>query len=277
MQGSSQSSSTGAAVMVALDLGAESERRVKYAASMADRLSAALIGIGAREPILPFPDDNMPVDSHLLELGQAQVAADLVRTESVFRQAAGQRSDIEWRSQTGTPLTFAAEQARAADFLIVSRRGSQDSFDTLMGIDPADLVFAVGRPILVIPPGKDYFFSRHVLVAWKDTRESRRAVMDSLPLLKCAEEVEVLTVDDAEAGVNDVCSFLLRHGIESTPLFRNSGSRSAAEEILRIAGGEGSDLIVSGAYGHARMREWIFGGVTWELLRESSVPCLMSH
>jgi nucleotide-binding universal stress UspA family protein len=266
-----------AAVMVPLDLGTDSESRVKCAASIADRFGSRLIGIGAREPMLAIPQDGREIDARLVDLEQEQIAADLIKGEAVFRRVAGTRTDVEWRSEVGAPLVFASEQARAADLLVVSRRAERDQFEPVMGVDPADLVFVTGRPILVVPPQLDYVFTRRIVVAWKDAREARRAVVDSLPILKTAKEVLVLSVEGEDRGAKDVCAFLSRHGVESSALCRSSGSRNVAETILQIVGDEAADLIVSGGYGHGRMREWIFGGVTRDLLQGTTVPWLLSH
>jgi hypothetical protein len=78
-----------------------------------------------------------------------------------------------------------------------------------MGVDPADLVFIAGRPILVVPPQQDYVFIRQILIAWKDAREARRTVLDSLPVLKLAEEVLVLTID-LPIGASKMCARFFR-------------------------------------------------------------------
>jgi len=137
-----------------------------------------------------------------------------------------------------------------------------------------------GRPVLVVPPMQHSIFAERVVIAWKDSREARRAVADSMTFLKQAKEVFVTLIrDDTDAsGPDDVVAHLRRHAISAEPLIHAGRiTRDPADEILDIAAEKGADLVVCGAYGHSRMREWVFGGVTRALLNSSSVACLMSH
>jgi len=129
----------------------------------------------------------------------------------------------------------------------------------------------------MVPPGSERLSAKHVVVAWKDTREARRAVRDSLPFLKQAEDVSVIGIGEPAQGGTDVCAYLRHHGIEARAYTRPGQIASMADELVRIAEQEGADLIVCGAYGHSRTREWVFGGVTRELLNHAPVCCLMAH
>jgi nucleotide-binding universal stress UspA family protein len=148
-----------------------------------------------------------------------------------------------------------------------------------MAVSPGALIMESGRPILVVPPLRDHVFANRILIAWKDTREARRAVWDSLPFLKRADVVFVVAIggNDRKETANDVSAYLARHGITSRTLLRSTPHGSVAEDILQVADDEGANLIVSGAYGHSRSREWMFGGVTRDLLNDAPVCCLMSH
>ncbi len=150
--------------------------------------------------------------------------------------------------------------------------------------DPGDVLMAAGRPILLASPGSAQKpMLAHVLVAWKDSREARRAVADSLPLLARAGRITVIGIaegDDETSNrhsLEDVASFIGQHGADATALAVSSDGRSASDQILAFAEANGVGLIVLGGYGHARAREWIFGGVTRSLLRTSPICCLFSH
>jgi nucleotide-binding universal stress UspA family protein len=136
-----------------------------------------------------------------------------------------------------------------------------------------------GRPILVVPPQREHLVGDRIVIAWKDTREARRALWDSLPFLKRADTVFVIAVgpSDCKDSASDVSAYLARHGVASRAFVRPAPEKSAAHEIIRVAEDEGADLIVSGAYGHSRAREWIFGGFTRDLLDNIPVCCLFSH
>jgi nucleotide-binding universal stress UspA family protein len=121
------------------------------------------------------------------------------------------------------------------------------------------------------------------MIAWKDTRESRRAVADALPFLRRADDVMLVEVCEhgaeaqSEQHIGDVANYLARHQIKVAAKAFLHTERPVAEELLRFARDERADLIVSGAYGHSRLGEWIFGGVTRDLLATSPLCCLLSH
>jgi len=145
-------------------------------------------------------------------------------------------------------------------------------------------MMAAGRPVLVVPPKlPQRQILSHVLVAWRDSRESRRAVADAVPLLRKAEVITVMEI--AEGGdeganhrsVEDVANFIPLQGAAATPLVLPANDQSAADRLLEYAEANGAALIVLGGYGHARAREWIFGGVTRSMLKTSPICCLFSH
>jgi nucleotide-binding universal stress UspA family protein len=118
-----------------------------------------------------------------------------------------------------------------------------------------------------------------VVVAWRDSREARRAVRDALPFLEKARDVIVATVDDRTAAtiresLDDVVAFLSRHGIDAQAQVLSGG---VSEALVDLALKAGAGLIVSGGYGHSRLREWAFGGVTRTLLGHDSISRLLSN
>jgi nucleotide-binding universal stress UspA family protein len=137
--------------------------------------------------------------------------------------------------------------------------------------------------VLVVPPGIDTLRAERVVIGWKDSREARRALQDSLPLLHEAKFVAVVEVCEkgieaiARRRVDDVAGYLTRHRISVGSVLAAHAEGSVADELLRVAKAEGADLIVTGAYGHSRLGEWIFGGVTRDLLASSPVCCLLAN
>lgn len=272
--------STLATIMVAVDLSADAEDRIKLAAALADRYSAKLIGLGAKEIVpLVYSDGVISADTRIVEAEERHAAEDLAQAEAIFRRAVGDRANVEWRSAVRPPSLFLAEQARAADLIVVSRQVAGDPVSARMAVDPSDLVMDLGRPILAVPSRATSLTARRVVIAWKDSREARRAVADAMPFLKRAEEVCVLAVgkDAEEQGAADLSDHLRRHGVPSSVTLRTEAQFSITQDILDVAKQIGADLIVCGAYGHSRMREWMFGGVTRDLLDHSPIPCLMAH
>jgi nucleotide-binding universal stress UspA family protein len=155
------------------------------------------------------------------------------------------------------------------------------------GFDWSDLteriVFEGGHAVYLVPQGRKAMRSiRNVLVAWRDTRESARATAELLPLLSAATTVRIVAVDakgpkDREGRVVDIAKHLNRHGgkVEISATDANLGT--IASVLLDEARRMNADLIVMGAYGHSRFREWILGGVTGDMIAQSDVPILMAH
>jgi nucleotide-binding universal stress UspA family protein len=203
-------------------------------------------------------------------------------TEERFRSAMHQRArDIEWRSAMARPTDYVMHEARAADLIITGVNRDGLLLDPIRRLDPSDLVMQAGRPIFVVPPEAEYLKLKCALVAWKDTREARRAVAEALPLLHKVKEVAVVEVigDDANrkvahARVDDVAGWLGRHGI--TAFGRVFHAVDEEEQIDKIWQ-YGADFLVAGAYGHTRMREWVFGGFTRSLLTRSRHCSFLAH
>ena len=171
-----------------------------------------------------------------------------------------------------------AREARAADLVIVgARHADGDRHDFF---DPGVVLLRTGRPILVVPDIAHPLALRRVVIAWKDTRECRRAVRDALPFLQRAKDVLIL---ELENGSNPPRGRRLRTSaatscaIRSSWLMKSGGKRGpVATELLRFVQDEKADLIVAGGHGHSRLGEWIFGGVTHELLTASPVCCMLA-
>jgi nucleotide-binding universal stress UspA family protein len=121
-----------------------------------------------------------------------------------------------------------------------------------------------------------------VVLAWKDSREARRALTDAIPFFEAASAVLVLAVcpeidaDQAKIQVEDVSAALARRGIKAEAKVALH-AHSDGLEILNQAAAFGADLIVCGAYGHTRFGEWVFGGVTRDLLGQDERYLLLSH
>lgn len=264
-----------ASVMAHFDLSPYAAQRGRLAASLADMFGARLMGVAAEQTMLLYAGGEAVVADE--ESRRAERNLELAR--QTFLDVAGSRNDVEWRSGFHAPDRHVVEQARGADIVVVGRRASYDQVDLTRGVSPGYVVMECGRPVLVVPPETDDLSIKAVVVAWKDTREARRAVYDALPLLVRAGEVVVVAATPSfrDEGAEDVAAWLGRHGANSRPLVRAGELSSAAEELLDVADDLRAGLIVSGAYGHSRTREWMFGGVTRDLLETAPVPLLLSH
>ncbi|SDA28974.1 Universal stress protein family protein [Methylobacterium sp. UNC378MF] len=266
-----------ASIMVTVDLTDEARSRVRLAKHLADDCHARLIGVAAEQAAYAVPPVGpTPGSAYALAAGDETILNDLRRAHEAFAEAAGGSERVAWRSNLGVPLPFLLAQAAAADLVVVGRR--MEPVPALFAVDPADAVMHLGRPVLLAPPGVDHLDAKRVVVGWKNTREARRAILDALPFLKRASEVLVVSVDEeAASGGQDTLRLLQAHDVSAIHVRRDAQGRSVSGALVETAAEHGADLIVTGAYSHGRLREWVFGGVTRDLLAGAPVCCLMSH
>jgi nucleotide-binding universal stress UspA family protein len=267
-------------LMVHVDLDGKLDGRARLAAELAECFEAALIGITAWAPRPSFSGVGTLIESpgeiHLRTMSEV-----LKTRGEEFRAIAGQNA--EWRSALDLPVEFILQEARATDLLIIGGLHHPILRDPYRAIDPGALLLKAGRPILLVPPGVATLPARHVAVAWKDTREARRAVQDALPLLRKAETVGIVEFCEtgqeavAQRRLADVSRYLARHGVSAAYARVRPIDATVTNSLRHFIKDDGIDLLVAGGYGHTRLGEWTFGGVTRHLLAEPPVCCLLSH
>lgn len=260
-------------ILVSLPPGRANGRLMAASVDLAKRFDAVLLGRAACRPIHCLCHDY-PVPAGLFEEDRRQREKHLREAEADFRTAtASLRQPVDWSGRSCLePLAdhLAAESA-AADLIIAGTAKKGDPFDATRQPDLCDLVMKAGRPVLLLPQSRDPASFDRILVAWKDSREARRAIADALPLLKAATTVTVVTMDAAEDqtlarnSVARVASWLARHDIKAETLVVPT-IKANASQLLEIARGGDANLIVAGAYGYSREGKWTLGGVTAELL-----------
>lgn len=195
------------------------------------------------------------------------------QTEQPDRQPG---STVCWREVTGRPTDVAPAEGRFADLVIAARAGSprQDR-----GVVEAT-IFGSGRPVLVAPPDPVATTGKRIAVFWNGSTEAARAVASALPLLRRAEQVRVLALDEhpgRDSGRPGLERYLAWHGIAAESRSIESDHRDAGDALLEEAQNDGADLVVMGAYTHSRLRQMILGGVTTQMLDRSPLPVLMCH
>jgi nucleotide-binding universal stress UspA family protein len=262
-------------------------RRVEAASRIALAFDARLVGVylvptAAMTPTVSALLPDTVVSQRIKETGDAQQ-----RAEASFRAAATSTglAAIEWRAPAGDPAHAIIAHARGADLAVIGQpdpAGAEAAF----GIDIANaVILGSGRPVLIIPyVGTQDAIGDRVLIALDRSRESARAVADALPLLARARKVVVLSITAAaEETLGDtqartqVVSHLRGHGIDAEVHHLDLPEMAVGELLLSQTADFGADLIVMGAYGHARFQELVLGGVTRTMLEAMTVPVLMSH
>jgi nucleotide-binding universal stress UspA family protein len=274
-----------ATLMANLTLARSNAGLLGIVGDLAGRFDAGVVGIAVCQPIpLAFGDGGY-TDGTLVEAARREFERELEAAALEFRTALGRRvvAHRPWRGEMlyASLADHVARQARSVD-LVITAPGSKDLFDTARSVDTGDLVMQAGRPVLVVPPELKVLTLQHALVAWKDSRESRRAIRDGLPMLKLAAKVTLVEMaaptqlDEARSRLEDVAAWLALHGVKAE-LLASPSTDADASGLYTLAQDLGADLVVAGAYGHSRLREWVLGGVTRDLLLRSDRCSLLSH
>jgi len=175
-------------------------------------------------------------------------------------------------------------QLRVCDLAILGQIDPDRPVRDQGGFQPEDVILQSGRPGLVVPyVGGAETLGTRVLIGWDGSREASRALHDALSLIEPAAAVTVLTIDNGEAAGSAPASaemaaaHLRRHGIAAKAEHTPSLDLAIADVILSRAADIAADLIVSGAYGHSRLRESLLGGTSRALFERMTAPVLMSH
>ena len=275
---------TYATVMVGLSIDQPNEARLEIGGQLAERFGAKVIGITAAEFSPPLYFTSGEQAQKLVDQGRAAIKNRVAEVEREFRAAMQNRvTEVEWRCAEDFPARYIVQQARASDIIVVGEASRGTIADPFVQVSPSDLVMQAGRPLLVVPDACNWLDLRSVLIAWKDTADARRAVADALPLLRKATDVTVVEIVEEQANrpaalsrVKDVAAWLSRHGVSASGQVPEECGE-AGGLLERIASGVCAGVVVAGAYGHSRLREWILGGVTRRLVNPSNRCSLLSR
>lgn len=274
-------------IVVIVDNAKACAARLDYAAALANQFDAHLTGMYVTAPpqVPNYILAQIPAEARQAhEDGVRELVA---KGREVFEdrmRKAGLDSRAEWRHVRGDPTAAAALFARYSDLVIAGQPDPDDAtYMTPVHID--ELLLICGRPVLIVPyayrhSGQVNMVER-VLVGWNGSREAARAVADALPLMSASKDVAVLAVNPSdelgpEPGA-DITLHLTRHGLRAEASNIKSRDVDPADAILSRAADLSSNLLVLGAYGRSRFRELVLGGVTRDILRQMTLPVMMSH
>jgi nucleotide-binding universal stress UspA family protein len=263
-------------ILVHVEADEQTDRRLATAAALASRFDAMLVGLAAGT-IQPPPADPTFGDPGWLQIQRDQIEEDFAAARAKFLAAA---PGGEWRTAFSTPAAALTVLTSTADIAIVGPQSDAAFWNAARMLNLGEFLMHAGRPVFIVPDAGGPAEFGSAMVAWKNTREAQRAVADALPLLKSAGRVTIVHV--REGSVSDDTAtecrhFLKGHAIAAEIAMLNAADGPADRQLTDFAGEQGVDLIVAGAYGHSRLREWVLGGVTRQFLTQSPVSCLISH
>jgi nucleotide-binding universal stress UspA family protein len=220
------------------------------------------------------------ISSGILEFAEQEIERAGKRARDAFETwRAGNSGQVpaEWTERSGQLKSALAAEGQVADVVVTASPSWGGSDDSPESLEAA--LFDTGRPVLVAPKRVPADLLSHALIAWKPSPEAARAVAAAIPLLTCAKRVEIFAANDKTGRSTDaarVLGYLAAHGITGHALgFDGNGSIGAA--LLKEADRHQATLLVLGGYGHSRLRELVFGGVTQHVLDHATIPVLMMH
>lgn len=276
-------------LLVVLDADQSSRERISYAAALAARFEAHLVGLYVTVSSLAR-DQFALLDIGLLDVpfftDPAKSREEAEATRALFEKVTDRQGvSAEWRSASGYPAGAAALHGRYADLIILGQLDAYDAQADLLHARPEEVAMLAGRPILTIPCiGHFGRIGQRMLIGWNASREAARAVNDAMPLLIAADAVTVLTID-AEQSLRphgeipgaDIALHLARHGVRAQVERTVSAGIGIGNTLLSRSVDVEADMLVMGAYGHSRVRELLLGGATRTVLTSMTLPVLMSH
>jgi len=275
-------------LLLFLDQDPRCQERTLVAIELARALDCHLVGLAPTGRIeFPLAVETTATASDFVARAwgllheQAQAAATRLRTACA---ASGLRS-VETVVVEGDKAPALIGHAHCSDLTILGQP-DPGSANHLLDRDTVErVVLQSARPTLVVPfAGRFASLGRQVLVAWDDSREATRAIADAMPLLQRADKVQVVAWREREsedaatvtARLQSLERWLLWHGVSAQVIVERTRI-PLAEAILSRAADLQADLLVMGAYGHARLAERVLGGATRGVLDSMTLPVLMSH
>lgn len=275
-------------LLVLLDHACGCAARTECAMHLARRLDSHLVGLAPTDlidlPTAPKAATSLAEYAALVWdalRDQAERAADRFRDACHAAQVKSYEAIIDEANKTDSLV----RHARCSDLTLLTQADPSAPNHSVSKDLVESVILHSARPTLVLPyAGRFDTIGSRVMVAWNDSREAARAVSDALPLLQRASRVEVVTWvetgsrDDKalRAQLDALQRWLLWHGVAADVRIETLGT-GIGEAMLSHAADSNADLIVTGAYGHARWAERVLGGATRGLLESMTVPVLMSH
>jgi len=270
---------------VAFNASENSSAALKYAIQMCNKYDAVLSGVHAHMPVRVEGQISRWLSADVLETLKKADAKSNRETEDLFRKQVnneGFKGVANWISEEGNANDILAKTARYHDLLLIGQYSNPEGHKRHVRAE--ELVLRSGKPILIVPHGYDVRpFRGHAAVGWDGSRPAARALSDAMQILETKERLDVITVGSkskkAETGTpnRDIMVHLKRHGINAQRVALTATREGVGQTILDYCKDSDPDVLVMGAYGHAPLREELFGGVSRHIMQNTKVPVLMSH
>lgn len=255
------------------------------AVPLARRNMSHLIGLHTTEALVVYPGVAMHVPDTAYSNFDASQRETSEAIEAIFNsRVKAEDFASEWRCMKAQSMTAAdrmVEVARAAD-LVVMAQADADTDRVDQHHAQEFVIRHSGRPVLQVPSGyHGTETGQSVVIGWSPSREAVRAVHDAIPLIAKGAKVAIVSVTSGDAsqvaGATQMARALDRHGLSVEVVERNASKPDIADILNREALERGADMIVTGAFGHSRLYDFVVGAVTLDLMTSATVPVMFSR
>jgi nucleotide-binding universal stress UspA family protein len=273
-------------LLVHLDASAACAVRLKVARQLAERYGASVTALFAVVP----GSSGLPSSFSAAAIAEAVQTIDIDgrhHARAALEKATSMGGPpVTWvESAAEAPLRALASQGLFADLLVLGKRDPSGPHAEQLPADFAEsVVIESGKPALVVPDDAHTDdIGRTIVIAWKPSRESARAVTAALPLLRHARSVHALMWQDKQDAptpahhLGRLSAFLQAHGVAAQTHALGNAPAHIGEAILAQTQALGADLLVMGCYGRSRARELLLGGASRSVLNAMPLPVLMAH
>jgi len=189
-----------------------------------------------------------------------------------------ERCTASWKQETDYPFERLMMRARHSDLIVLGRPRHLDYMPVML-ID--DLLMGSGRPVVIAPDKRARASLETVVVGWKETAESARALTAAAPLLEKVPKVVLAHIaeglDTVPASLEHLARQLRWHGIAASVQVVGDVPKHVTSHLAKMVHGMQADALVVGAFGHTRLREMVFGGITQSLLEHADIPIFFMH
>jgi nucleotide-binding universal stress UspA family protein len=258
-------------ILLNLDVDEANDALVRCAVDLAGQLGAKLVGHCAADamPVFVGAEGTSIAATVYAELRE-EIKSRQRRAQELFKRAVPPELAAGWLAPLDAATGCLIDHAAGADLLMLCRPMAAPA-PFRRRADLGDVIVGSGRPVIAVSPGIIDIDLDSIVIGWKNTREGRRALADAIPLLAHAKRVVLASVDEGngQPEIAEAMAFLNGHGITANEVVRTQVDVATA--LLEICEASSSQLLVTGAYGHNRWRERLFGGVTEALLQEATV------
>ena len=266
-------------VLVYVDNDSDCAERVVQAAALCKANGAYLSGAYTIQKMVMPAYVGAYIPANVIESREEETAAQCNAAKTLYEEkvtAAG--VEHSFHVIEGEVEGILSTDSRYADLVIIPQR-RDDMFDLNPYYELPDVLLGSAAPVLMLPSGASLAQPvERALLAWDGKRESARALSAALPgLLGEVKKVDVVTVSSEGVEAADIAVHIRRHGIEAEVHVFDESRSDAGRIILEQAGKLDSQLLVMGAYGHSRLREWVLGGATKHVISNAELPVFFAH